>query len=115
MRHAKRWRPMCAIAAFLALAFGGRTPRLFAQTTTEGAIGGLVLDQSKATIPGATVTARNVATNAAGEATTDVSGRFQVIHLAPGVYNVEVTLAGFAPYKQNNVVVEVGRSWLPQE
>lgn len=26
------------------------------------------------------------------------------------MYNVEVTLAGFAPYKQNNVVVEVGRT-----
>jgi hypothetical protein len=109
MTHSNRSRLVCAIGVVLIFAIAGPS-RLSAQSTTDGAIGGLVLDQSKASVPGATVTARNVATNSVGEATTDVSGRFQVIHLAPGVYNVEVTLAGFATFKQNNVVVEVGRT-----
>ena len=71
---------------------------LFAQSTTEGAIGGLVVDQSKAVLPGVTVTARNVATNSATTTTTDESGHFTVIRLQPGTYAVEVTLSGFAPY-----------------
>ena len=85
-------------------------PRLLAQSTTAGAIGGLVADQSKASVPGATVTVRNVATNAASDAASDVNGRFLVINLAPGVYTVEVTLSGFSPYKRDNVIVEVGRT-----
>ena len=37
---------------------------LFAQCTTDGAIGGLVSDQTKGVLPGATVTVKNVATTA---------------------------------------------------
>ena len=56
------------------------------------------------------MTVRNVATNAASDAASDANGRFLVINLAPGVYTVEVTLSGFAPYKRDNVIVEVGRT-----
>ncbi len=80
-----------------------------AQSTTEGAIGGVVTDQTRAVVPGASVTVRNLATNGTGEATTDTTGRFLVGHLQPGVYVVQVALSGFAPYKQDKVVVEVGR------
>ena len=69
---------------------------LFAQSTTEGAIGGLVVDQSKGVLPGATVNARNTATNSTASTTTDESGHFTVIRLQPGTYAVDVTLAGFA-------------------
>ena len=61
-------------------------------------------------MPGATVTARNVATNSTAEAVTDANGRFQVIRLAPGIYAVEVSLSGFAPYSRDNIIVEVGRT-----
>ena len=56
----------------------------FAQSTTEGAIGGTVVDQSKAVVPGATVTAKNLATNSTATATTDASGHFTVIRLHAG-------------------------------
>src|SRR5207253_5394703 len=42
--------------------------------------------------------------------TTDSAGRFRVIHLQPNVYSVTVNAPGFTPYKQDKVVVEVGRS-----
>ena len=61
---------------------------LFAQSTTEGAIGGLVVDQSKGVLPGATVNARNVGTNSTASATTDESGHFTVIRLQPGTYEL---------------------------
>ncbi len=80
-----------------------------AQSTTEGAIGGLVVDQSKGVLPGVTVTAKNVATNSITTTVTDESGHFTVIRLQPGTYNVDVSLSGFAPYSRSNVVVEVGR------
>jgi hypothetical protein len=93
---------------FVLLALLAGAP-LFAQSTTEGAIGGVVVDQSKGVLPGVTVNARNVATNSVATATTDESGHFTVIRLAPGTYAVDVTLAGFAPYTRSTVVVEVGR------
>ena len=81
---------------------------LFAQSTTEGAIGGLVVDQSKGVLPGVTINAKNVATNSTATTTTDQSGHFTVIRLQPGSYSVEVALTGFAR-STRSVVVEVGR------
>ena len=60
-------------------------------------------------MPGATVTVRNVGTNGTAATTSDDSGRFAVSPLPPGTYSVEIARAGFASYKQDNVVVEVGR------
>ncbi|MDO8793555.1 MAG: carboxypeptidase regulatory-like domain-containing protein [Vicinamibacterales bacterium] len=82
---------------------------LFAQSTTEGAIGGVVADQTRGDIPGATGTAKSVATTATATAVTDANGRFTVIRLQPGVYSMSVELSGFAPLTRNNIVVEVGR------
>ncbi len=107
MKHVKWSRLVCAIGMAFAVMTNGL---LFAQSTTDGAIGGLVADPSGGIVPGATVVARNVATNSAAEAVTDGNGRFSVIRLAPGTYNVEVSLSGFAPYKRDNVIVEVGRT-----
>jgi len=83
-------------------------PSADAQSTTAGAIGGSVADQSKAVIPGASVSVKNVGTNTSSTATTDESGRFRIINLQPGEYSVEVTVKGFSPYKRGNVIVEVG-------
>jgi outer membrane receptor protein involved in Fe transport len=84
-------------------------PAAWAQSTTDGAIGGAVTDPSKAVIPGATVTARNQATNATAAAQTDGNGRYIVIHLRPGIYDLEAASKGFTPAKQTGVVVEIGR------
>jgi outer membrane receptor protein involved in Fe transport len=79
------------------------------QSTTAGAIGGLVYDPTEAIAPGATVVARNVGTNTTAEAVSDANGRFLVTNLQPGVYAVEVSLGGLATYRRDNVIVEVGR------
>jgi hypothetical protein len=80
-----------------------------AQSTVDGAIGGLVSDQSGAVAPGATVVTRNVATNSTAEAVSDGNGRFIVTGLQPGVYAVEISLTGLATQRRDNVTVEVGR------
>jgi hypothetical protein len=108
MMYLRASRRLCAVGLLIGLLFIARSAA--AQSTTEGAIGGVVSDQTRAVVPGASVVVRNVATNAAGEATTDATGHFSVIHLQPGVYSVAVMLSGFGSYKQENVVVEVGRT-----
>jgi len=80
------------------------------QSTTDGAIGGVITDPSKASVPNATITVRNLATNAAASAQSDVNGRYFLIHLQPGSYEVQVAAAGLATATQTGVVVEVGRT-----
>jgi Carboxypeptidase regulatory-like domain len=81
----------------------------FAQSTTDGAIGGLVTDQSGAVVPGASISSRNLGTGSASTAATDGSGRYTLNHLPPGLYSLEISAQGFAGYKATNITVEVGR------
>lgn len=80
-----------------------------AQSTTAGAIGGVVSNPNKEVVPGASVTVRNAETNKEASATTDDQGRFKVVNLQPGTYVVTISSAGFSPYTNERVVVEVGR------
>ena len=48
MKHVKRSRLVCAIGAALALMFWPARRSRFAQSTTDGAIGGLVADRPEA-------------------------------------------------------------------
>lgn len=81
-----------------------------AQSTTDGAIGGVVTDSSGAVVPGASVTARNLGTSSTAKATTDGNGRYLIGHLQPGTYSVEISAKGFAGYKATSITVELGRA-----
>ena len=81
----------------------------FAQSTTTGAIGGIVTNPNKEVVPGASVTAKNTETNKEDATTSDDQGRFKVPNLQPGTYSVTVNSSGFSPLTQDKVVVEVGR------
>ena len=105
----KRSRFVCVIWAIVVVGLTCVSPS-YAQSTTDGAIGGTVTDQSNAVLPGVSVTVRNIATNSSAEAVTDGVGRFLVIRLQPGIYSVTASLDGFSSSKQENVVVEVGRT-----
>jgi outer membrane receptor protein involved in Fe transport len=80
----------------------------FAQSTTEGAVGGTVFDANGAVVANAKVLVHNNGTNAEQTATTDSSGYFRVTGLQPADYTVTVSASGFADYKANPVVVQVG-------
>lgn len=79
-----------------------------AQSATDGAIGGSVLDTNSAVVSSASVVVHNNGTNAEQTATTDNSGYFRIIHLQPGTYTVTVTASGFDVYKSLNLTVQVG-------
>ena len=81
---------------------------MMAQGNTDGAIGGTVSDPSGAVVPGATITARNIETNATGTATSDSSGGYRIVRLQPGRYELQVGAGNFAGFKQTGITVEVG-------
>ena len=107
MKHVRRLRERALWAAFFAASLAASP--VAAQSTTEGAISGVVSDQTDAALPGAAVAVRNIGTNSSAESITDANGRFLVIRLQPGVYSVDVSLSGFTPFKRDAVIVEVGR------
>ena len=80
----------------------------FAQSTTEGAIGGTVYDTSGAVVGGARIVIHNNGTNAEQSIKSDASGYYRVTGLQPGSYTVTITRDGFAPYKAEQVIVQVG-------
>jgi outer membrane receptor protein involved in Fe transport len=86
------------------------TPLASAQSTTDGAIGGTVTDPSGGVVPNASVGTENLGTGSKSAGTTDESGRYQVIHLQPGFYSLEISAGGFAAFKAVKVTVEVGRT-----
>ena len=94
---------------FVCLLLFGLSTAAFAQSTTTGAIGGVVTNPNKEVVAGAAVTVKNMGTNKEDTATTDDTGRFKVANLQPGNYSVIVNSSGFSPLTQENVVVEVGR------
>jgi hypothetical protein len=79
----------------LALVMFAAVP-VFAQTATAR-IEGLVTDNTGAVLPGVTVTATNVGTNAARVDVTGTKGEYTIPALPVGDYRVQVELAGFKP------------------
>src|SRR5258708_6288126 len=83
-------------------------PGTKAQSTADGAIGGTVYDTSGSVVAAAKITVRNNGTNAVLEDVTDKNGFFGVTKLTPATYTVSVEVAGFAPFRAEQVVVQVG-------
>src|SRR6266851_10048015 len=79
----------------------------FAQSTTDGAIGGTVYDISGAVVASAQILVHNNGTNAEKTSATDSSGYFRIANLAPGTYTVTITHEGLAQYKAEQVIVQV--------
>ena len=83
------------------------TPSIsIAQVGGGGSIQGTVLDSSNAAIPGATVTATNVATGIETIRVTTEAGVYSVNPLPPGTYRVTVTLSGFQTFVRDGIVVD---------
>jgi len=77
---------------------------------TTGEIQGTVTDTTGASLPGASVEARNLNTNLARTLVTDGDGRYIFLQLPPGTYKVTFTLPGFATHVQENVQLTVGQA-----
>src|SRR5437879_13034455 len=73
----------------------------------SGTVQGDVLDEKGGSVAGATVEAKNLATNFAQTDTTNTDGHFAFLSLAPGRYTLTISKAGFATIVQENVNLTV--------
>src|ERR1700719_3705343 len=81
-----------ALFAALLAALAGALP---VQAQVAASITGAVTDPSSAPISAAAVTTRNLETGAVRNTTTDDAGRYLVLSLPVGQYEVRVTKPGF--------------------
>ncbi|PYQ74923.1 MAG: hypothetical protein DMG04_08790 [Acidobacteria bacterium] len=81
-----------------------------AYAQVEATIVGTVADESKAVLPGVTVTAADLATGRQFTDVTDVRGEYRLVGMQAGKYKVQAELAGFAPSVLSEVELLVGPS-----
>ena len=87
----RRMLTACLVAIALFLLWTGLPLR---GEENLGWIHGQVRDSRGAAVAEATVTARNVGTDARRDAQTGADGRFDIPELAPGVYEIQAEQAG---------------------
>jgi len=95
------------LAFVLALGFSAIC---YGQSAVAGAVTGAVTDPSNAFVPNATLTLLNTGTNREETVTTESDGRFKFDNLQPGTYALTVKASGFSDYRQEQIIVEVGRA-----
>ena len=78
-----------------------------APAQTFGTITGEVTDASAAVVPGATVTIRNLDTNATRTVVTNADGLYSVPLLPPGIYDVRVEKEGFRGAARSAIELQV--------
>ncbi len=79
-----------------------------AQSTTQGAIAGTIVDATGAVVADAAVTLHNDGTGADFNVVSDPSGYFKVPLVPPGTYTVTISAKGFGVYSAKAVPVTVG-------
>ncbi len=95
--------PMMSFLLFIPASDAG------AQSSRVGAIlEGTVSDSSGAVVPDAEVTLGNAETGQMRVARTDAQGFFRAAELPAGAYEIRVSHAGFAPYRNTGVEMPLG-------
>jgi len=90
----------------LLLAIGLLAPATTSAQTGAGSLTGLVTDQSAARVPGATVTATNLATNVMYTAVSNEAGNYSITSVPVGMYVLKAELSGFKTATTNPIQVE---------
>ncbi len=98
------WRGLALASALVLLAAAS----VAAQATT-GTLRGYIRDQQNAVTPGATVTVRNVDTNAARTVTASDDGQYLITNLPVGSYELTVELSGFNKYVRSGLTLAVNQ------
>lgn len=84
---------------FASLAFGQEE---------RATITGTVTDTQKASIPDATITLRNVATNVLAHTSTNSAGLYFITSIPPGTYELTIEKSGFRAVKIQNIPLTTG-------
>ncbi len=97
---------LCVLAVSLLL------PTFAAAQGTTGTISGTVIDDQKAVVPGVTIVVTHVDTHSQRTLVSDDHGRYRVLDLAPGTYEVTAELSGFLKVVRTQLVVAIGKDTL---
>ena len=76
--------------------------------TTTGSLNGRIKDPNGASVPGASVTIKNVSSNQSFQLTSNSEGSYSVADLPPGTYTVRVSAPGFKETLVNELNVVSG-------
>src|ERR1051326_5446375 len=105
------------LRALLIVCVVGLMPSASARAQVDRAIvSGIVKDSNGGVLPGATVTATNLATDVESHQQTNGTGDYQIVNLIPGRYRVDAELSGFkkSSRSEERRVGKEGRSrWSP--
>jgi hypothetical protein len=105
--HALKLKTL-AMSLFIVFALVSLSTQSTLAQTTTGNLQGVVQDQNKANVVGATVKITNADTGISRETTTNDEGFYRITNLLPGEhYKVEVTAQNFAPKTVDGVVVRL--------
>ncbi|MDJ1486193.1 carboxypeptidase regulatory-like domain-containing protein [Cytophagaceae bacterium YF14B1] len=100
-------RSIVLLLLFL-LSYGFTTFSVNAQTT-QASITGIILDNQKSPLPGATVQVRNASTGFTTATTTSAQGEYVFKQLPlGGPYTVTVTFVGYSQHQKNNLFLNQG-------
>ena len=110
MFSSPRWRRTFTQVLLTGLALISCVSVAMSQAQSNAAdLHGYVRDPNGAAVKGATVTARNLATNLTREAVTDDDGAYQLISLPPGEYEVTAEATGFSKGRIASATLTVGQ------
>jgi Carboxypeptidase regulatory-like domain/TonB dependent receptor len=107
----RRWFPTaCCFVLMCALALSvGAVAGLAQADATTANLSGFVRDPTGAVVPGATVTARNPATNDVRTAVSNDEGFYQLTKVPPGNYEVSVEATNFKKAVVPSITLTVGQ------
>src|ERR1051326_1780033 len=72
----------------------------------RASLGGRVVDQQQAVVPGATVVVICLDTNVQQKTTTNHEGAWKILFLNPGHYGISITAQGFRKAEHTNVELQ---------
>jgi hypothetical protein len=102
-----RFAPPAMWILFFAVLFGG--PIVGLGQADQARISGVVIDQSGAVVPGATITVKNDRTSDVRTATSGSDGAFAVTNLKPSIYTVTINASNFAKTEYTSIELVVGQ------
>src|SRR5947209_4157942 len=80
-----------------------------ASAQVSAGLSGTVADQTGASVPSATVTAKSIDLGAARTTMTDASGRYELSLLSVGTYEIHVTKPGFSEEVRTGINLVLGQ------
>jgi outer membrane receptor protein involved in Fe transport len=98
------YRAVLPIIVFL----GAGASHLFGQAVGTASITGRVTDTSGAAVPSASVAVKNTGTSVSQDTLTDDQGRYSVLELPVGSYQLDVKKAGFQNSVRSGITLDVG-------